>query len=61
MELVYKNRESSDKTSNKTNNAQVKQSRHCPQTEEVVYRRLLIELLFYTALEREEFYKVSTN
>ena len=51
LDLVYKNRESS----NKTNNIQERQSGHCKQTEEIIYRRLLMESPFYTILERQEF------
>ena len=61
LELVYENRESGDKTGDKTDDARAKQSGHCPRTEEVVYGRLLMESPFHTASEREEFRKVSTN
>ena len=51
LDLVYKNKESG----NKTDNVQKRQSGHYKQIEKIIYRRLLIELPFYTMLERQEF------
>ena len=48
LDLVYENRESGDKT----DDARERQSGHYKQTEEMIYGRLLIELPFYTILER---------
>ena len=57
LDLVYKNRESG----NKTDNARERQSGHYKQTEEMIYGRLLMESPFHTMSERQEFRKVSAD